>query len=510
MVNPFSTMFRYRAAQTPLQLLQCLGHKIIDDSDNVTFGMEYPRQMLIDYYSPKERNREFDLDSAKFYYYRYEDKLGIKFDFWVGVTLTENIVMDMSHVLPGVHESLYILSKCSVDIAENTIKTCSVLNRFYMLAIRDVIGNSNYGVNSAVISVHTLANYLYRAFDIDISDKESFLRVAPACYSSNGRRANVFYEFFKQDFKYCKTISRDDLSYPKVIGSYERYANTYGHKSKRCVIVNKSGDVTYVNKETSIDPDKKKFDLSIYGLTYDDVSSINKLAIEGASAYMHAHGCDDDDIDEVAVALDEAFLYPRTGNINVSNFEQLCYTAISGLALISSYSYSGVGDMYQNDDLKKIIQYVRCIASLIDDTNVFDMFCAKLRASMMLGGITATYYCYAIDTLLDIIESRKLRSDIVSIPSDEALISNVINLNNTMADTTDDDDWEAVRQSVENPNCDADVVCKFLFNAWPDLGIDETPYDIGCRYSIRLVKAVVDDANVEEEDEDESDAEDTI
>ena len=398
--NPFTVAFRYRTATNPIQLAQCLGHKIIDESDSASFGMEYPRQLLIDHFSPKQRNSLFDLDTARFYLYSYTDQQGIKYDIWTCVTLTEDFAKDMSLVMPGAHEHLYVLSKGSVDLAENTIKTCKTLRKFYRFIIRDVANMDIYQLNADFIADHILANYLYRAFDIDLSNKDNFLRVSE--FSGVSRSRSALFDFFEEDFKYCSTISRDDLNYAKVSGTFYRYSKGYSLIADSFKVRRADNHLLEIVKTESIDPDRKIFDLSIADITYIDTADISSAAIDGIGDALYTPRADVDDLDRIRSILDNIFIYPRTDYLIYDGVDETCIVGVAGLAITASDKYSNHAYLYDKENFGKVLQYVKCLDTIYNGpVSLVKMFFACLRAAMMLELNNAIYYINIISTIVN-------------------------------------------------------------------------------------------------------------
>lgn len=463
--NPFTNMFKYRTAQDPIQVLQCLGNKIIDDSDNATFGMEYPRQLLIDYFGPENRNSQFELDTAKFYYYRYSPTNSVPMNIWLCVTLSENICTEMSNIFPDNNTFMYILSKGSVNISSNTIKTCSILTRFYTMAFRKFYHEYSYTSYPSMIADHILANYLYRAFDIDLSVPENFLRVLVTkdTFTSYNEKMQ---KFFTEDFKYCNTIAREDLDFSKVVGAEFRYYASFGDRSN---LIYGPGNKS-VFKSDCIDPNGTIFDLSVYPLNYEEVGRLNEAAVNGAGWSLYCIDYDNEDLDEIRVGLDRIFFLPAIEDLNIERIDFLCLIATTGLAIASRSINSSDNFLYGNDTQKKLIQYIKCLNKICGRYDIMDIFLMKLRAILYLDDISAVYYCAAIDNVLqstDFYDNGALTV---------ATVDNIRQLNAFIDKAID----SCVGKDIEEI-FDEDVIdlARFLFTKNPDIRDTNTPIEIG-------------------------------
>lgn len=485
--NPFTNMFRYRTARDPFQLMQCIGHKCIEDSDNATFGMEYPRQILIDYYGPNHRNAEFDLDTAKFYYYQYKETSGVCHNIWLCVTLSEDTILNLSGIFPDINTHLYVVSKCSVDISDNTIKACRLLFRFYTMMLQNFFNPSNrlYPYNSGNTVIHILANYMYRAFDIDLSKEDNF-NIAVLYTNSTPSYAKNMYEFFKKDFVYCHTIAREDLNYPKVIGTGYRFNKEYGFNSD--VIHGNNGET--FNKNDEVDPEHKVFNTD-FSLTFDDVSKLTDIVVNSAGWSLSCIDYDNNDLDEIRVILHNIFFYPRTGNFAVEDVFTVSLIATTGFAIASRPTGSDHNELYSEDNIKKVIDYLKCLNSVNDGSiDVIKVFFVKLRAMLCLEDIDAIYYCTAIDSLLNSIRTQtRYNTTITLTPYDNMTIRNLHNFNQLIGKSLDDVDvYDLGRTFGETDQIE---LAEFLFNIYTPVCDDKTPWGIAVDYCDDVIEGLI-------------------
>lgn len=172
-------------------------------------------QDIIDIFGPDNEIVTKHLNHTTFYMEVFNGK-----EYWLGVdSALENVGVSAEYNIGAEFEELgkfiYIIPSCNLTTEEGTIQTVKVMDKY----LQDILYDH---CNDNGLRYHLIANYLYRAFAINVFIPDNYDKVFESFPNKN--YTETLKDFLiNKDSKYCETISNNDIRLTRLVGCSSRY-----------------------------------------------------------------------------------------------------------------------------------------------------------------------------------------------------------------------------------------------------------------------------------------------
>lgn len=195
-------------------------------------GTEPVRQAIIDFEGPKDRNIMFDLDHTAFYYLQFHNK-----DYWIGTCDDIHLTSGQKSETISKYSELFhdlgkviIIPPINTKTSDNAAKFIKVMHDCLMdIIYPDDTWDGEYLCQIKFAIIHLITWYIYQQSRINLTHEATFEYAFLRTGILDENTSSTYYEFFKKDFEYVNTLSREFPNKYKILGSFTRWRREYGN-----------------------------------------------------------------------------------------------------------------------------------------------------------------------------------------------------------------------------------------------------------------------------------------
>ena len=191
-------------------------------------GTEPVRQAIIDFEGPSHRNDLFDLDHTAFYYLQFRNR-----DYWIGTCDDIHVPKAQKSDTISKYSELFrelgkiiIIPPINTKTSDNAAKFIKVMHDCLMdIIYPDDTWDGEYLCQVKFAIIHLITWYVYNQSRINLTHENTF---DYAFFRTGVLDKNPsYYKFFKEDFEYVDTLSRNFPNKYKLLGAFSRWRKEY-------------------------------------------------------------------------------------------------------------------------------------------------------------------------------------------------------------------------------------------------------------------------------------------